>query len=229
MHSHPYQDQYFSILGDSLSTLEGYSLPEHAAYYGTAYCPEPGILVPSDTWWGQVIEALGGRLLVNHAIAGSTVCRHPRYEVPSYGCSAERTSALHRDGQMPDIILVFMGYNDWGMGVRILPEGEEDLFSFSYAYRQMLTHLRQNYPRAALWCFTLPVTRCTRRADFVFPYRYRGVHIEEYCRVIRDCAATFGARLIDLYPTTDPHDTVDGFHPTTEGMQTLARSILSRL
>ena len=131
---------------------------------------------------------------------------------------------------MPDVILVFMGYNDWGMGVPILPrEEEEDLFSFSLAYRQMLTHLRQNYPRAALWCFTLPVTRCTRRADFVFPYRYRGIHIEEYCRVIRDCAAACGARLIDLYPTDDPHDTVDGFHPTAEGMQTLARSILSRL
>ena len=70
-----YQNKYFSILGDSMSTLEGYSQPRHAAFYDTARKFESGVLRPSDTWWGMVIEHFGGRLLVNHSVSGSMVCR----------------------------------------------------------------------------------------------------------------------------------------------------------
>ena len=35
-----YQGKYFSILGDSISTLERYSVPEHASYYTHNNCLE---------------------------------------------------------------------------------------------------------------------------------------------------------------------------------------------
>lgn len=227
-----YQNKYFSILGDSMSTLEGYSQPRHAAFYDTARKYESGVLRPADTWWGMVIERLGGRLLVNNSISGSMVCKRSADQSPSYGCSDERTSALDWDGDLPDVIMVEMGMNDWGCGAKPRPENEEeskDLSVFSTAYSRMLEKLKANYPASEIWCFTLPVSTCTRDADFVFPYRYAGRHIEEYCEVIRACAKAQDCRVIDWYSAADPYDTIDDFHPNREGMQTLADAVIAQL
>ena len=75
-----YKEKKFSILGDSISTLQGYSEPDYAAFYDTAHKLKSGVLTPSDTWWGIVIERLDGELLVNNSISGSTVTFVERLE-----------------------------------------------------------------------------------------------------------------------------------------------------
>lgn len=233
MHSNNiYQSKLFSILGDSISTLGGYSEPEDAAFYAGMKKFEADVFLPEDTWWGQVIHALGGRLLVNQSISGSMVVKHPRCQIPSYGCSPERTAALGRDGQSPDVILVYLGTNDWGAGVQptpVLSSEQGSTAVFSVAYRRMLEQLRANYPQAEIWCFTLAVSTCSKEENFIFPYYYAGRHIEKYCEVIRACAEDFGCRVIDLYGTAEPYDTIDEFHPNAAGMQTLARAVLAQL
>ena len=166
-----YRNKYFSILSDSISTLEGYSEPKGAEYYATAYKMFTGVHTFSNTWWGQVIERLEGKLLVNNSISGSAVCWHPAYEIPSYGCSDERTSALDKDGVAPDVIMVFLGTNDWGVGtqvtsVRPSKDDENNLALFSSAYAKMLEKLQKRYPNAEIWCFTLLVERYTTRENF---------------------------------------------------------------
>jgi len=215
-----YQGQYFSVLGDSISTLEGYSQPDFAAFYNTEKKLLSGVLTPADTWWGKVIDGLGGRLLVNNSFSGSTVCRLPAYEIESYGCSDERTGSLHTGDQNPDVILVYLGTNDWGQGLAPVPSVGRagGLCVFSEAYGCMLEKLKKNYPRAEIWCFTLAVSKFP---EGTFPYRYRGHHMEEYCNVIRSAAQTYGCRLIDLYTLAAPYETIDGFHPNARGMQTL--------
>ena len=158
-----YKNKFFSILGDSVSTLEGYSEPEFAAFYDTAQKLATDVLTPLDTWWGQVIDRLGGELLVNNSFSGSTVCRHPRHEIPSYACSDERTSALDRSGVMPDVIMVYMGTNDWGCGTAIRQEEDcsrvKDLSGlFFTAYESMLEKLQKNYPHAEIWCMSFYTT-----------------------------------------------------------------------
>lgn len=229
-----YQNKYFSILGDSVSTLEGYSVPREAAYYDTEKKLASGVLIPADTWWGKVIARLGGRLLVNNAFAGSTVCRHPLFEIPSYACSDERTSALGRDGLLPDVILVYMGTNDWGRGTPILPDGQmpqsaDGTAPFAVAYRTMLQKLKKNYPNAEIWCLTPARSFCAEREDFHFPYAVGGRHITAYCDAIRDCARAQGCRVIDLYRLAPPFDTVDGFHPKASGMQVIADAVMTAL
>ena len=224
-----YQDRYFSLLGDSISTLEGYSQPDFAAFYDRERKLFSGVLTPADTWWGRVIDALGGRLLVNNSFSGSTVCYVPAYEIESYGCSDGRTGSLHREAQNPDVILVYLGTNDWGCGFAPKPQAwsrQGDLSVFSVAYRSMLEKLRKNYSQAEIWCFTLAVSQFP---DGEFPYRYRGWHMEEYCNVIRELAAEFGCRLIDLYRTAEPYEVMDDFHPTARGMQTLADGVMKNL
>ena len=219
-------------MGDSISTLDGYTEPEYAAFYEGMKKLETDVLFVGDTWWGQVIERLGGFVLVNNSFSGSTVVKLPAYEIPSYGCSSERTSALHRDAQMPDVIMIFMGTNDWGHGVKPRPSfrsEENDVSVFSVAYEAMLTKLRKNYPDAELWCLTLPVAVCTNRENFVFPYYYGKRHIEEYCKVICASAERFGCRVIDLYHAQTHPDTLEGFHPNADGMKTLADAVIALL
>ena len=229
-----YKNKYFSILGDSISTFEGYSDPINAEYYNREYKMQSGILTVLDTWWGQVIEHLEGKLLSNNSISGSTVCWHPAYEVPSYGCSEQRTSSLDKGGVAPDVIMVFMGTNDWGAGLQVkgLAEGKTDAHNlgvFSNAYKAMLEGLKGNYPNSEIWCLTLPISRCTRMPSFTFPYCYGGRHISEYCDAVATCAKECGCRVIDLYHSGEAYDTLDGFHPNVSGMKTLADSIIKEL
>ena len=230
-----YQNKLFSILGDSISTLSGYSIPDYATYYDISRGLYAQVITPDDTWWGQVINRLGGELLVNNSFSGSTVCWDSRYEIQSYGCSDERTSGLDDNGKMPDVIMIFIGINDFGKGTKITAEkdGSEDLSVFSVAYAKMLEQLRYNYPNAELWCFTFPLSTCKSRENFVFPYCRGGIHIEQYCDAIRDairkCALQNKCRIIDLYASNVTYDTVDGFHPNAEGMKTIADAVLEQL
>ena len=224
-----YKDKYFSILGDSISTFEGYTEPKDAVYYDKAKKMETGVLTLADTWWGMVIEGLGGKLLVNNSWSGSTVCNHPSFEVPSYACSAERTSSLDNDGIAPSVILVFMGTNDWGMGFRVTDSQGKSTTVFSVAYREMLTRLKENYPDAEIWCMTLPISQCSVREKFTFSYFSNGRHIAEYCEAIRESAKEMDCHVIDLYTYGEPHDTIDGCHPNVDGMKTLATAVFKAL
>ncbi len=221
-----YKDKCFSILGDSISTLEGCNPPDYAVFYNRDTMYRAGILSPADTWWGKVIDALGGRLLVNDSFSGSTVVWHPSYEIESYGCSDARTGGLAKDGQAPDVIMVYLGTNDWGCGIRVLPErGETSLAVFANAYGEMLKKLKINYPDAEIWCLTLMQSTWSAEPRFVFPVRCGGWHIDEYNDAIRACAKKANCTLIDTAKTV-PYDTIDGLHPNAHGMQTIADAVL---
>lgn len=223
-----YKNKLFSILGDSISTLDGYNPPEHSVYYSGYRKFDTNVFWPEDTWWGQVLDALGGKLLANDSFSGSWVCRPRGCHVPSYGSSDERTSSLGKDGRSPDVVILFMGTNDWGMQMKLYPDsGEEDSLSvFSVAYRMTIEKIRSNYPAAEIWCFTLPINRNDPRIN---AYTEGRSPIEEYCEVIRSCAEEKGCRLIDLYSVATDYSTVDGFHPDSKGMKTLAKNVLACL
>ena len=225
-----YQGKYFSVLGDSISTLDGYNPPENAVFYDWKNKMIFDVYTPSDTWWGYVIESLGGQLLVNDAWSGSMVCKHPDCEIESYGCSDSRTGRLGTGDQKPDVIMVLMGLNDFGTGMVLRPKtGEGDLSCFSVAYETMLQKLRQNYPQAEIWCMTLPYSRCSTDPDFVAPPIRSGGHIRDYCRVIRNCAEKAGCTVVDIFCPDAPYDTRDGYHPTGRGMYTIAQQVLKEI
>jgi len=211
-----FSGKFFSVLGDSVSTFAGYSQPEEAVFYDWSRKREAGIFSPEDTWWGQAIQALGGQLLVNHSISGSTVCRLPEYEIQSYGCSDSRTAALGFGRLHPDVILVFLGINDWGHRVPLHPAGQGNESVFSVAYDRMLKKLRRNYPKAKIFCLTLPPNLPKPAPSFP--------SIDEYSRVILSCAAAQGCRAIQLPPC----ETMDGYHPNAAGMAAIADAVVSQ-
>ena len=225
-----YKNKYFSLLGDSISTFEGVSIPEHASYYDTGRKLSSGVTTVSSTWWGIVLDALKARLLVNNSVSGSTVVWHPSYEIESYGCSDGRTGALSKDGVTPDVIMVYLGTNDWGAGIKLADDNNPQDFSvFCNAYRQMLEKIIANYPNAEIWCFTLATGYCSQRKDFVFPFYCGRWHIAEYCEIIRKLSKEYGCKLIELFKNTSSYDTIDGFHPNKDGMSTIANRVLENL
>lgn len=222
--------KHFSILGDSISTLKGFLPPYCKAFYmqnPAADCS--GISRAGDTWWMQVISALHGDLCVNNSYSGSLVCgmdfpaathllrcNELHCNAGSYWYSMERGEmkrTLCSTMVIPDVILVFLGANDWIFGSAI-NEAFERKMNFSFAYHQLLEKLQRKYPQAQIVCATL-----FQRNEVISDARHP---VSAYNQVIREATAEAGCLLADLAAFDESVETIDGIHPTYQGMRTIA-------
>lgn len=230
----PYFGKQFSILGDSISTLEGYNPKGYHLFYTGENCQRTLVKEYKDTWWGKVIDFFGGELLVNNSWSGSRVTKLPDSDklFPA-GCSDERTSSLHINDTLPDVIIVYLGTNDWARGVeaRIADHllGQDKMEIFEDAYAVMLRKLRSNYPNAEIWCCTLNSTFMSCKPSFVFPKTPAGKHIDDYNWTIRNVAAANNCKVIDFDKYGWAYNSVDGSHPMSAGMDTLAMMVIREM
>ncbi len=222
----PYFGKYFSVLGDSISTFAGCNPPGYSVFYNTEKQEASGVLQAADTWWKRVIDFFGGKLLVNNSWSGSAVAMLPEQETlfPS-ACSDERTSALHLGDRKPDVILIYLGTNDWGFGIST-EKVADACRSFRSAYSLMLKKLKKNYPHSQIWCCTLSTTYRSNDPGYKFRPSYGGTHMEVYNDVIRQAARENRCDIADVYRSQTPCDTLDGLHPNAVGMRTLASAII---
>lgn len=217
-----YAGKLFSVMGDSISTFEGYNLPYNPVYYQHEMRYKTGVIRLEDTWWFKVIDHFGGVLYVNHSISGSFVAKLPHSDNPfPSACIYRRVLELSRGGIDPDVILVYMGTNDWGYGT--FAEKTEKTEGFAFAYGDMVQKMRERYPNAEIWCCSLNACRVSSRPDFVFEPVCGDEHIEVYNRAISDVCKEYGVRYLDMYSHGVPYDTCDEVHPNAAGMETLAR------
>lgn len=239
-----------SILGDSISTFAGFNPARFAVYYEGERCEKTGVQDVGDTWWMQVIERLGGQVGANASYSGSMV------EGASFpaGSSVERVAALAcDDGSAPDLILVFMGINDYGWGgadaqaagrgnalpetldlaaipPRVAGRATPDAADrFRVAYRLLLARVRERYPQAEVWCTTLIPGRVAGRESSTFAYRVRGVPFDAYNDAIRTAAQTNGCQVADIRALGRDYDALDGTHPTALGMRQLAAMVIQSM
>ncbi|NPD32150.1 SGNH/GDSL hydrolase family protein [Eggerthellaceae bacterium zg-997] len=240
--------RWVSVLGDSISTFEGVTNQGFAVFYEGALCADTGVRSVGDTWWMQVIDALGGTLLRNGAWSGSCVqgAGHPA------GCSLQRARALARwdDGApntTPDDVLVYIGINDYGWGSELnhlaargnaLPEclsedqlpavcvpaqAERDAAErFGEAYEAMLRNVRTMYPQARVWCLSLVPGRVRGCARSTHAYAFRGEPFAAYNQAIARASRAAGCRFCDATALGYDLDTREGTHPTALGMEQLA-------
>lgn len=197
----------FSVLGDSISTYEGYT-PAKGVFFDRYNQYESGLTSVEDTWWMQVIRARDGLLGYNNSLAGSLVSGG----VVSSHTDPGRIRDLGRNG-IPDIILVFAGCNDWAFCVH------PDVFRRDYGL--MLDRIRETYPEAEIWCATLPEGREVDPMDQFFFNADGRISGEVYSNIIRRLAEEKGVNVADLaaYGT---YETIDGVHPNRQGMKDLA-------
>lgn len=242
-----------SILGDSISTFENVScgdasltanntIKNNRLYYSDG---KNGVHL-NDTWWMQITDILGGQILVNNSYSGSQVY-DPANNSLSQGYLS-RSVNLHdntglNDGQTPDIILVYMGYNDFAycrnkLGTfdtidfkkLIKPEGDAVYYAAPEttceAYSIMIHKIRSKYPDAEVYCFNLPPRSLLTESNIQL--------FTQFNDDIRKIAEQFDCILVDNYTDSGiEHNNeniycylADGIHPNRNGMDAITNSFL---
>lgn len=181
-----------SILGDSLSTFQGYNPVGNAVYYPTSY-----LTSVEDTWWKRLIEKSEGKLelLINESWSGSRVSDNRGVEQ----AGATRALNLDSNGENPNIIINFIGTNDFNYDIPFGDFGGNQspptaISTFSDAYTVMLENESSKYPNAKIYCCTLPFNS---RGGFP-RVNSDGVSLSEFNQRIRDISKLYGAEIIDL-------------------------------
>lgn len=230
------QGMKISILGDSISTFEGW-IPEG----NSVFFPHNGAVQDvAQTWWKIVLEEAGLTLCANGSSSGSTCFGDSGAQDPMIGSSDLRISQLAgEEGETPDIILVYMGTNDVVQSVpigdnngrRAVEEGA--VGHFSDAYTLILDKLTREYPSAQIYCCTLPPLGDwgTEEEPFVPFVNGQGLTSAAYSDQIALIAAKRAIPVIDLYHCGITIEnmqemTSDGIHPTPEGMRLIADAVL---
>jgi len=199
-----------SILGDSISTLNGFT-PAEGSFYHTDFSRNTGIATPADTWWMKVIEGLGATLLINNSYAGSTVCRNG-YQPAS---SPWRIAKLRKGDISPDYVLIFSGLND----VASYHSPEE----FGTDYSSMLLELKSAYPSCELWCATLCRGFLTNPDFPLFINLNNCSPLALYNQSIRTAVSEVDCHLADLASFEQDYASIDGIHPNAAGMEQLSQ------
>lgn len=211
-----------SVIGDSISTFEAFNPPGYAVYYDKERQIQNGLRNVYDTWWAKVNQALHAYLCVNNSYSGSRVSG----DVFPSACSDSRLLNLSNAYGSPDLILVFIGFNDFGNGIRPSRSEPEignccDTSIFMDAYQTMLVKLHTYYPQSLIVCGTLVKTFMRDWEDWLFPETFAGYSFSSYNEVIRRVVRQNGCLLADLASKNIRYETLDGSHPTIQGHQTL--------
>lgn len=228
-----------SILGDSISTFNGYIVPGYSYYY-----PHDDVDAVEKTWWMQVINRGGLSLVADAAWSGSWVCYDSSVTestIAKVGYKNERVAGLASGSTTPDIIVVLMGTNDFSVGKALgtldenteLPDVAGDITQFRPAYAAMINNVRTTYPHAHVYCCTL--IQRYKNTDTAYPIKNgNGDALALYNKTIVDVAAWMGCEIIRLDTVISLGEvaelTVDGFlHPNAAGMKRIADKVLQVL
>lgn len=201
-----------SIMGDSISTFEGWVPAENAVYYTGERCAGTGVLSVGDTWWGILMERLGLRLFKNGSYSGSLVCG-PGFP---FGASKARAAQLVAPDTWPDLVIVFMGINDYGCGVA------GGIERFRADYHQLLGNVREACPDARVLACTLLPGRVAGVEVPTFCTQLRGVDICAFNDCIRAAARDADCDCLDVASFGFDYETTDGTHPNARGMEQIA-------
>ena len=235
--SSQYAGKYISILGDSISTYAGY-VPEGNEVYYTG--SNAGVDNVSDIWWNKLLCALDAKLLVNNAWSGSLVTT--ANGETSAGCMT-RCEKLHKDAENPDIIIVYLGINDFHNGVALGSYEGSGSFptattTFREAYAIMLNKILTRYPKAQVWVCTLPY--CERTGNNTFPeVNGNSIPLAIWNQAIRELADIFGVNVLEYakcgltYQNMNlymgDYSAGDGLHPNAAGHSFLANQAIRQL
>lgn len=226
-----------SILGDSISTFEGWIPEGYSCYF-----PMDGDVVEVEqTWWQMVLKDTGMELCVNGSSSGST-CTGDSTSTDDcrYGCSDCRIGDLiGGNGCFPDVIIVYMGTNDV---MKSVPLGDNDgtqaveegvIENFSDAYCLMLDKLIASYPNAEIYCCNLPpMGNWGPASGPTFKKFVNSLELssEDYGERIEMIAAAKGCRIVDLKNCGITMENLewyvsDGVHMNPEGMKLIRDAV----
>lgn len=219
--------KFVSIIGDSISTYEGFNPRGYSVFYDNINQQLNGVTSVSDTWWAKVNQYLNADLCVNNSYSGSRVSGNG---FPSANCQ-QRLMNLHTPSAYPDIILIYIGFNDFGNGIKIKKSGFRENYcdSFYDSYLHMIKSIKCNYSKATIIGATLLKGYFKDDIKWHFPENFGGVPFDDYNDAIRKAAKKEKIRLADIAKSDARYETLDGTHPTNNGHLTIAEEWISCL
>ena len=242
--THPNIDKYkgkvISILGDSISTYEGYNpVADGFNVAHRSWFPRYSITSVKYTWWWQLIDKLDAKLGINDSWSGTPVWNNLDNETLYIGkntsmASLTRILNLGANGT-PDVILFEGGTNDL---VHKVPMGsfdpdtaptQPDLTcykwdSFAQAYTETILRLKHFYPDAQLVCI-LPAQN-----NRALGARYTEDELKQCLAIIRLICTHYEVSYVDLIAEGFTMDMLDDFvHPNTTGMDFITDRVAARL
>lgn len=183
-----FKDEYMSILGDSISTFEGYIPSENDTYYPNEYITDV-----EQTWWKQLLNKTGMKLSLNNSWSGSRVCS---------SSITTRVNNLSNGVNSPNHIIIEMGINDFKYpsllgdynGKGAIPTS---LSNFANAYSYVLNNVRKNYPNAKIYCCTIMQFQYDNVVGFPMK-NSNGEYLSDFNLKIKELANIFGCEIIDM-------------------------------
>ena len=258
--TNPFKDKYVSILGDSISTYKGYN-PD-----GQAYTEQADLTDVKKTWWGYLLNKLGAKLCVNNSENGICCCSNQG------AVNLGRHKALHReagqeyinlDGSKstfdevinPDIILVFLGHNDYNSGNKAFGTYDlittratdyKDTSNICAGFESLMIGLTYAYPDATVYIMN-PIyvggadkSKWPPKGNTITDTTNDGYWtLPRLADAIRTLTLKFGMHYIEtnrlgILPTED-HSGTDKFlysgysHPTAAGHRIIAAKVYSSM
>ena len=241
--SNPYAGKVISVLGDSISTFEGY-IPkadgfnlEHLARYATDY-EATGVTDVNETYWMQVIHALDAKLGINDSWRGAMVSGWDPVTTDLSGTGERASFAdltriqnLGSNGT-PDVILFYGGTNDLAHGKSLgtfdpasaptQPDLQQKTVwdNLSDAYCETLLRLKHFYPDAVIVAILPAETVSYYTAETLAA---GNILMAQICR-------HYGVPCLDLQgqgiSVSNPGDNI---HPNWEGMDRITELLLELL
>lgn len=229
------EGKYISFMGDSITTYSGWN--NNTAYNSTigsnaVWYTSEKLSSVNDTWWKKTVDNLDLKLCVNNSWSGSRVTTTS--STTSAACMS-RAQNLHNNvkNKNPDIIVVYIGINDFNNGVSLGSfEGVSDIYDsatktyigdlteFADAYATMVHKMKKAYPKADIYLCTL--------AQY-------NTSLVSWNNVIKQIGKTFGCEIVDFYNDT-PMDTtnkatytLDNLHPNSSGMNEMYECLKTSL
>ena len=185
-----------------------------------------------------MIQNTGMRLLVNGSWSASAVCGDSRAEDSGAGCSSRRiVDLMGNTGTVPDVILVYMGINDFFHSIDLgsfsgtaAYRNDHYIWDFTEGYELMLQKLQAVYPTSRIYCMTLLESNSWEGTRV----NANGNTVEDYNSRIRQIAAAHGIPVIDLRNCGIASyelgwHTSDGIHPNRKGFRYFSDPASTRL
>lgn len=238
----------FGIIGDSISTFDGYLPSDVDGYEGAVYktyYPKGNVNKVEKTWWYKTATMLGSDIgdICNCSWSGSTVSGNSLSEANAYaGCSTRRIQDLSVRGFIPDIVLCFISCNDWAANVPVGSwsfsdplVGTEKVRTLREAYAIMIQKIHLQYPAAIVFCLTNLIDK---NRDIVPGWPSTNdnkVTTEEWNKNIVEIANALHCHVVDLQSCGIDYDNIRGYtvdgglHPNNAGMTLIANAVATKV
>ena len=224
-----------AILGDSISTYEGYINGINGETKGLAHYNST-VMSVNETWWMRVANNKGWKVINNESIGGTTVSWDGSTEYGIIGIGKDyymagdsRINNIGKKGT-PNKLFIFAGVNDifseesaYNINIGSISNVSiGNTTTFASAYATMLNKIKTKYPSTEIICLApyVPLTKKTNTTT----------RTNQVSDIIINLAKKNNLRYVDLRKIKfENSDFTDGTHPSSSGMKKIADLILSEL